>query len=437
MRKKAIVHIGIFILLAFCVESVLTYCLEPVTMQMEIERQLNYKAEQGIEPDLVILGDSTVGSGVDPESLQNEIKGVQCALNAASGNQPLQASYYYLRYLKKKYPKIQRVVLGVAYDQLIDSQTNMKKKLIVLDRIHDPELWFAYARTFMTLEDIPLLLKSYRYRDELRNIPENLKEKFRKQKMLIPTDSIGYSPYEDRLDPDHGEVGIGELNWDENSVDPEDLTALENIIEFCEDSGIEIYLVTMPVSDALFYSNNGIAGAHAYLAKISKNYQIKYLDMNLWKKRMEENVGNRMADNVHVMHDLSTELSDVIGQIVNGDNISEHLYASIDEARKQMHGILSLKLSTVPDGKGNRIMSADWICTDDMNPKLCFRIKDKNGGVLTDYGKSSKNSALLPKKYIGKEMTLEVTAYAEHGNLLFERTFQIAVNQHTWEEEKG
>ena len=104
MRKKAIVHIGIFILLAFCVESVLTYCLEPVTMQMEIERQLNYKAEQGIEPDLVILGDSTVGSGVDPESLQNEIKGVQCALNAASGNQPLQASYYYLLYLKKKIP---------------------------------------------------------------------------------------------------------------------------------------------------------------------------------------------------------------------------------------------------------------------------------------------------------------------------------------------
>lgn len=434
MRKKTIVHISIFIVLALLTERLLTFGLEPFTMQMQIERQLAYKEKNGIEPELVILGDSTVGSGIDPAVLQKEIKGVDCALNAATGNQPLEGSYYYLRYLKKKYPKIQKVVLGIAYDQLIDSQTNMKKKLIVLDRIHDPALWLSYAKTFMTVEDIPLLFKSYRYRDELPKVLSNISEKIEKEQNFTPSESIGYSPYEVRLDPDRGEVGMGELSWDEKQIDSNALEALKNILQFCADSKMEVYLVTMPVGDALFYSNAGIEGAHAYIERIAQTYRTEYLDLNLWKQRMTENVDGRMADNVHVIHDLSTELSGTIGRIIDGDAISEHLYGSVDLAKQQMHGILHLELSTTPDGQDNRMMSAKWICTDGMTPLLEFKILDENGNILVDYGKQRTANALLPKDYIGRSMYLTVTAYAEYEQQSYERTFQIAVDQHTWEE---
>lgn len=223
---KRIAHIVGVIVMMVLVESLLTFFLEPYTMQKEVERQLVYQAQEGRVPDIVALGDSTVGCGIKPEALEEEIDGVHFVLNAASANQPLEGSLYYLKYLKKEYPGLQRVIVGLTYDQLIDSQTNMQKKLLVLDRIHDPVLWCSYAKTFMSLEDLPLLLKSYRYRDRISNISENVSEKLQKQQEFEPQKNIGYTPNTTRLDPEKGEVGIGDLDWDENLVDEKSKMAL-------------------------------------------------------------------------------------------------------------------------------------------------------------------------------------------------------------------
>ena len=428
--KQYIRKIALFVILFVLTETVLTMFLEPYTMQMQVERQISYKIKQGITPDTIILGDSTVGSGIDPAVLQVNVDTVKCAVNAASGNQPLQGSYYYLRYLKMKYPSVQRVILGLAYDQLIDSQTNMKKKLIVLDRIKDPFLWFSYARTFIGIEDLPFLLKSYRYRDE--NVIQNIKEKWNGFIHFEPTDSIGYSPYTSRLDPQKGEVGMGALDWDEALVDAESQKALENIVFFCDKNDIQLYIVTMPVGDALFWTNEGCEGAHDYISEIAEGYNVLYLDMNLWRKREKANSDERMADNVHVMANLASELTESLARIIRDESSTEELFESVSEAREQIHGILWLTFATTPNEDGSRIVKADSICTDGMKPRYQFCIYDSNGNILLESLQTESGEFVLPSEYVGQKLELSLVAYASIGSRDYSRTYSITVDQNTW-----
>lgn len=429
---KRIAHIVGVIVMMVLVESLLTFFLEPYTMQKEVERQLVYQAQEGRVPDIVALGDSTVGCGIKPEALEEEIDGVHFVLNAASANQPLEGSLYYLKYLKKEYPGLQRVIVGLTYDQLIDSQTNMQKKLLVLDRIHDPVLWCSYAKTFMSLEDLPLLLKSYRYRDRISNISENVSEKLQKQQEFEPQKNIGYTPNTTRLDPEKGEVGIGDLDWDENLVDEKSKMALEDMIQFCKDQNMQIVLVTMPVGDALFYQNAGISGAHEYIGRIAKENGIEYLDFNLWRDREKENVDGQMADNVHIMSELSEKLSHIVGKVMNGEKPQKYLYNTVAEARENVHGILYVEMHTTPQKDGSREMEASWICTDQIRPEIRFQIKDPNGSVLLDSGMQKSNTFVLPAELVGRKMTCEVTAYAKENRREYQKTYSIAVGPDTW-----
>lgn len=434
-KVKKAVHIILFMILLLAAEAVLTFVLEPYTMQEEVDRQLSYKEVQGIEPDMVALGDSTVGCGMEPHTLAKTTEGVHFVLNAASANQPVEGSYYYLRYLKKKYPGIRYAVMGLTYDQLIDSQTNMQKKLLVLDRIHDPEIWLSYAQRILSIEDLPLLLKSYRYRARRRDILATVSDKIGKYSAFMPTDDIGYTPNETRLDPEKGEVGIGDLHWDESAVDQNSKEALQDIIDFCHEEGISLTLVTMPVGDALFYSNDGIDPAHQYIEEIAAENGITYLDFNLWNQREEENVDGQMSDNVHIMHALSTELSEVTGKIMNGESPDRFLYSSVAEAREQIHGILHVELTTTPNEDGSRLMSATWICTDNLKPDFRFLITDESGKILLDSGKQSDSTAILPAELVGQKMICSVTAYASDGNREFQKTYSISVDGNTWSQE--
>lgn len=399
-------------------------------MQMQIERQIAYKKKQGITPDTIILGDSTVGSGIDPAILQEKVEDIQCAVNAASGNQPLQGSYYYLRYLKKAFPSVQRVILGLAYDQLIDSQTNMKKKLIVLDRIRDPFLKLAYASTFVGIEDLPLLLKSYRYRDE--NVVQNLNDKWNGFIHFEPTDSIGYSPYTTRLDPEKGEVGMGSLDWDETLVDAESRNALENIISFCSNNDIQLYIVTMPVGDALLWTNEGCEESHNYIATIAEKGSVPYLDMNLWKKREAANSDKRMADNVHVMEDLASELTASLAGIIDSGASSEELFENVAEARDQIHGILWLTFATEANEDGSRSVKAESICTDGMIPTYQFSVYDSNGNILQEFSQTKEGQFVLSEEYVGQKLELKLAAQASFDSKEYSRTYSITVDQNTW-----
>ena len=401
-------------------------------MQMEVERQLAYQAEEGKVPDMVALGDSTVGCGIEPEALEEELDDVHFVLNAASANQPLEGTLYYLKYLKKKYPGLQKVVLGLTYDQLIDSQTNMQKKLLVLDRIHDPALWLSYVRTFMSLEDLPLLLKSYRYRDRLSNVPENISEKIEKYRTFVPLNNIGYTPNVTRLDPEKGEVGIGDLEWNENLVDVRSREALEEIISFCKEQEMCIVLVTMPVGDALFYQNKGVPEAHQYINEIARENGIDYLDLNLWRDREKENADGQMADNVHVMQGLSEKLTHVVGKIMSGEEPEKFLYDTVEEAREEIHGILYVEMRTMPRKDGGREMVASWISTDQMRPDLRFQVKDVHGIVLLDSGRQKADRFVLPADLVGKKITCEVTAYAKWIHREYQKTYSVAVDSDTW-----
>ena len=434
-RKKRTLHIVLFLILFFIVEKTLTVLLEPYTMQAEVDRQLSYWDAQGVAPDMVALGDSTVGCGIEPHTLAGEADGIHFVLNAASANQPIEGSYYYLRYLKKKYPGIRYVVMGLTYDQLIDSQTNMQKKLLLLDRIHDPVIWISYSRRVLSVEDLPLLLKSYRYRARIKDIPATVSDKAAKYSDFTPTEDVGYTPNETRLDPEKGEVGIGDLHWKEDEVDQNSKEALQNIIDFCAEEGISLTLVTMPVGDALFYHNEGIDPAHRYIEEIAARNGIIYLDFNLWKQREEENVDEQMSDNVHIMHALSTKLTAVLGQVINGEASDRFLYHSVEEAREQIHGILHVELSTTLNEDGSRQMSATWIGTDHLKPEFRFLVTDENGKILLDSGRQNESTAVLPAELVGQKMVCSVTAYASDRNQNYQRTYSISVDEHTWNQE--
>jgi hypothetical protein len=434
--------VALFIILMVIVENLFTFMLEPVTYKHQLNEDLRVEKAQGITPDMVVIGDSTIRSGLDPRILKNRIPGIHCVLNAGTSSQSLCGTYFYLKDILKKYD-IKIAVVGISYWQLMNARsTALKKEFIVLDRISDPFIRAEYIHERMTVEELPFLLKSRQYCGNFPILKENLKTKlsmnYLKEKNCNPENvMMGYAPLNEEIGEGH--VGIEEGEWDglQDRVDPEAIEYLRKIINLCKRNKVEVHLVSMPLMCGIAYSNRPMEVLHNKMEKFAYDNQLAFDDMNLLKFRQEIIPDEKMNSADHLSGKTAEQFTEVYAKIlVNEQNKvsnSEYMYNSLKAAKNAMSSVLAVDFHTESAEGGARKIIARSIVKENCVPEYRYSVISEAGKehILQEY--STLNECILPPEYVGINEMLIVECRVKGTPGAKSMRYFMKISKNTWE----
>lgn len=430
---KRISHIALFFALLLVAEAVLAFLLEPLTYQMTLDRELRKADRSGKKVGIILIGDSTIRAGLDPDVFDRQLGANAFTLDAGTSSQSIKGSYYYLKDLFRRYSP-DKVVLGISYEELLQQKPLIKKELIVYDRLKSPLIRAEYALHTLTPEELPFLLKSYRYRDNFFQIPENVSAKC---KLLtgrsVQEMHMGFVPLEKAWNLNRDQIGFWDYQWAENCVSNETMSCLDRIVRLCAQKNVKLYFVTMPMASSSFYQNDSVTNAHDFIQAYADKVSVPYLDINLWKGAEARRLNERMNDYEHPSGELAEELSGIVSRIVQGENPDQFLYQTTAQAKAAMHGILSLQMHTEPAQNSSRKIIASCVCEEGMEVRYTFTAEtnDKKKVLLQKEGNSP--ACILPPDLVNVCSRLYVEAAAgRNGKIMDRKVFSMEVDPSVW-----
>lgn len=418
--KKIVLMIAILVGMELLAE----FLLVPGTYQQSLDRELKELNKQGISPDVVILGDSTVVYGLSPIHMEETIGADVCVLNAGTSSQTVWGSYYYLKDLLQEYPKIEYVVLGVDYWAYAEIEKSIKKDLLVLDRVKNPFIKGEYVFEIFQPEEYPYLLKSYASRDGIANIGENVKQK------LLPEKEKHATRGHHSIGPGMGEEKVGMQQtgkFDAESRDVRALQYLDRIDEFCRNKGIKLYLVSMPLTSTAVYESASYEEFWQYFREYADRKKINFWDLNILKNRYEVIPDGMMADIGHVGDpgyvNVSRKLGELIKTDMEGKSVENAFYPSVREWEDSLTGIIGCDFYTeAMEGTKNRRMQAKSLHSRGVTPEYEFWISvdgEDSWMKIQEYGVGE--SCVIPGDYFEEDVWMKICCRKKGSTVPYEK----------------
>lgn len=344
--------LSLFCLLALLIagRALILYLIEPADYSIYFNRILKNKAEAHQDHiDLVFAGASRTLRTFDPAVFE-EVTGLDCVFNAASGLQPVESSYYMLRELISRFHP-QYAVLGVSWDGLLESDSTLAK-VIVLDRLHGKNR-LDYLRNAFRPEEYPDAVSLvYRFRNNFtaEKIRENLRDKQElrgnnyTQRLSPPdlyTDSGFIYSYQTGDIPDYAPI-----RYDPAKVDPKKEAALREIVSLCEENGVRLFLVSAPTSVMNLWRIAGYQDAVDFYTAFAAERRIDYVNLNYLRGREEWLGDELMFDFNHVNGEgaerVSRKYASYLDALIRGQDAPDLFYRDIDEFRSEVDRIIAV-----------------------------------------------------------------------------------------------
>ncbi len=127
----------------------------------------------------------------------------------------------------------------------------------------------------------------------------------------------------------HHTTAMSEAIWQENKE------YFQDMVETCQERGIEVVFVTTPLSDRMIAEYHNLEAAHQWYLDYAQKYHCTYLDFNLYRQR-EELFPSDTAfyDTYHLGSQgavtFTRELSKLYKRIQAGEDVSSLFYADYD-----------------------------------------------------------------------------------------------------------
>lgn len=288
--KKLLVRGILLLAFLFCFEQAVRFVYEPVGNN-SIYTVKDLKTREGTLETLV-LGTSLAHWGIDTNVLEKTIDSP--SFNLATSAQPLDASYYLLKDQAKRNP-LKRVFLGIHVTSLINENQGIQIKEGVYDRILSPVGKVEYLlRTAGWKELEQYLFYAARVDNVLtkdkaiRNITYKLSDEF---KNGIPPEGqhlfyLG-SGNENKSKVYKGTFKRKKLGrdatWKRSEVVESAETSLAKIGKFCEQKGIELNLVVMPMTWEFTKLMGDLDDFHAYLQEFCDENGANLFDFHTYE----------------------------------------------------------------------------------------------------------------------------------------------------------
>lgn len=416
-------------------EAVLSFLLEPVTYQHFLEIELEQDEKEGRMPDTVVIGNSSVEMAFIPSVLEAGIQDADCVLNAATGSQMIWGSYYYLKDLFNSYD-IKSVTVGIDYSGFVRQAARVPKRdLVVMDRIQSPGIKAEYIWKHLEAEEYPLLLTSYRYRDQIGSIGENVQAKLaRDYRQGIDTRKGTY--YQERgfiHSTAKGELHTGIYGYQE--VDMEQMSAeaveyLDKIVELCEENNAQLYLVVPPIAFTGIYSSQTYQSCVDYFTAYAQEKGVTFWDLNLIKDRQTVLPDAMLSDGDHLGEEGAVICSSFYSELVEakraGKDTAPYFYASVEEMKADIHGIVECNVKSEPYGKnGDRMLEAQSIHGKDCTPEYEFWVREAGSEWirLQEYGEGTE--CLVPAKYLEEGVYFQINCRRAGSDAKWESRTQV------------
>ncbi len=430
--------IVLLVLLLFIFEQLLGFALEPITYQHYLDLELKQKSLENHQPDMTFIGDSRISCCFIPSVFSENMENVTCAFNAGTGSQGIVGTYYYLKDILNQYD-LKYVVVGLNYLTLLQEDRILKRDLVVLERINSPIIKAEFILDVFQPSEYIYFLKSYQYRNNIWNIPANLKKKLSKEyRQGVYTgegmvyENLGFNRETEVFGAGAG-IYISEP-WVEENIDWEKIGYLDKIIELCKEKDTQIFLVSTPLTISTVYGTPGYNECYQFFKKYAASNGIPYDNLNLLKDRTDILPDSQMSSMEHVGADGANIISEYYCQILNkrlqGEDVDSYFYASINEMKANMEDIAACSFYTEKlDDVGNRKIVSESLHKDNIEIEYQFEIiKNEITSVLQPY--SAKEECSLPVEEISFPMILRLRCRSL--NDYSEKVFEIYIDENTW-----
>lgn len=424
-------------LLAF--EQVLGFALEPITFQHYLELELEQKTEENKQPDMVFIGNSRVSTTFIPSIFTGNMEEVNCAFNAGTGSQGIAGTYYYLKDILAQYD-LKYVVVGLDYQTVLKEDRVLKRDLVVLERVKSPLIKAEFMLDVFEPSEYIYFLKSYQYRNNVYDIPVNLKQKLSKEyRQGIYTG--GGMVYEDLGFTRETEVfgtGAGiyiSQTWAEENIDWDKMAYLDRIVELCKKEGSRLFLVSTPLTISTVYGTQGYNECDYFFKKYAQETGIIYDNLNLLKGREHFLPDAKMSSMEHVGADgadiISQYYCEVLQKHLHDEEVSSYFYSSVDEMKNSMEDIAACALHTEKiDQEGNRKIVGELLHKEGTQAEYQFEF-EKDGKVIIIQEYSEKNECMLSKDIIAFPMTLRIKCRSLDDES--EKMYEVNIDKTMWE----
>lgn len=349
--KKRIITVVILIVMLALVGAALSFAFVRITYGNDFLSDVERIQSAGENSDMIMVGASRVYRTYVPSVIDEKLD-YSNTLNAGSSSQPYSGSYYTLIDLFERFtPKT--VIIDASFLTLAEEE-GLQAKLLVNDRLSCKN-GFKYINECLDKSEWLNLISLYRYRTDLTSVPNNIKTKI--DKIINPDKKTVKDGeyYQDRgFVYTEGTVQNGNMplpTGDYNDYSPENMIS-ENVeyfkkcIELCKDKGVEIYLVTAPISLSRILGVKNYQKAVDFFEQTAKEYGVSYFCLGYLKNREQFFPDSAMNDEHHICGEsagLVTEmLCDLITKTQNGDDTSGDFYSDIGRLETDVHRVVAV-----------------------------------------------------------------------------------------------
>ena len=313
----------------------------------------NYDTVHGfyLEPEntieTVFLGPSTTVNGIAP--LEVYEKYGYCTYNCGTEQQPMLASYYWLKEAYRLHPDSLKAVLLDPSSMRVQQEISFYQKAIDGMKLSPVKLEAvgAYQKSLNdTIEySVPLL----EYHDRWDQFEEYDDEKFHmKPKQETRGYHLAYEQYIDSY-PDYQKLEI-HRSWYDPEFPPAPMTdeALEyfdKTVTFCKEKGLHLAIV-IPVRPTVWS-----AGFHTAYRQLAEEYDLPFYDLNASPllEELDFVMGHDHKD-FHLNYYGAVKLSDWIGSYLSEHDLNTDIsgmegYEYMDEQLDAWHALIERTIS--------------------------------------------------------------------------------------------
>jgi hypothetical protein len=317
------------------------YCFQADTTKYA--RVTLYELSNDGYVDVLFVGASHTESGYNVNLIE-EKTGLN-VYNAGISAQKLQACYYLLKEAGEN-NGVKTAWLDIAYVVTSAQATPKLANYIAADYLTNPKVKFEYLIEEYGVEGavnglLPVLhscsmkpgtLKAHLTRDYIKNpykyLPTDTEE-YSGQGYISGKKTLSESYVFENDYPINVESPITDYSW----------KWLYKIIDYCNEKGIELVLVNVPMPDGQLQADLYYDEYTAYIKSVAQEYGLKYYDFSLTKEGILTMERTDFNDNSHLNGKGAAKFSECVSKVLNGELDESAFYDTFAE-----------KLANNPDG---------------------------------------------------------------------------------------
>lgn len=273
------------------------------------------------EYDDIYVGTSHGFAGISPEVV-DQVTGRKSTNLCLPNEFPIDS--YYLVKEASRHHKPKRVIYELDPGYWVVDVNKGKEEVFIYNEFPPSFLKLQYAAEKFGTEDFRYtLFPWYPYRQQLSQIPSNLKlklsEQYKSYDPAVTYSDVQYYKSEGFLYHNRVEESKGDLNivlWDKDKIKDDRREYFEKMAAFCKKEGIELIAVTLPVpQETLDAYPDVYKGAHEYYTELLDEHGITYYDFNyIEDEGIDRSMDNYYDYDGHMYGDYAEKFGLVLGK---------------------------------------------------------------------------------------------------------------------------